>query len=81
MADATIFEERGLQAAAIVTSSFHKSSQSMARRRGYRDYQYVTITHPVSSLDAEGVRERAEQALPQILEILGITDIHEGPAK
>jgi hypothetical protein len=75
VADGTIFEERGLQTAALITDSFHKTARSMARVRGFPDYRYAAVTNPIGSLDAEGVKARARQALPQVLEILGITDI------
>lgn len=77
MADGTIFEERGLQAAAVITDSFHLTGRSMARRRGFPDYKYVAVANPIGSLDEEGVRQRALEALPQVLEVLGITDIRE----
>lgn len=79
MADGTIFEERGLQAAAIITDSFHATGRSMARLRGFSDYRYAAVTNPIGSLDLDGVRQRARQALPQVLEILGITDIRVAP--
>jgi hypothetical protein len=77
VADGTIFEERGLQAAAVITDSFHLTGRSMARRRGFPDYKYVAVTNPIGSLDEEGIRQRALEALPQVLEILGITDLRE----
>jgi hypothetical protein len=79
VADGTIFEERGLQAAAVITDSFHLTGRSMARRRGFPDYKYVTVTNPIGSLGPEQIKQRAEQALPQVLEILGITDIRDAP--
>lgn len=44
----------------------------MARVQGFSEYHYATIKHPISSLNEEQVRERALQALPQVLEILGL---------
>jgi hypothetical protein len=79
VADGTIFEERGLEAAAIITDSFKRTGDSMARRRGFPNYKYVIVTNPIGSLGPEGVRQRAEEALPQVLEILGITDLRDGP--
>ena len=38
----------------------------MARVQGFADYRYAVITHPISSLNPAQVRERAEQALPQV---------------
>ena len=77
MADGTIFEERGLQAAAVITDSFHITGRSMARRRGFPDYKYVAVTNPIGSLGPDGIKQRANQALPQVLEVLGITDLRE----
>ena len=74
MADGTIFEERGIQAAAVITDSFRKTGESMARRRGFPNYRSVVVTNPIGSLGADGIRQRAEQALPQVLDILGITE-------
>jgi len=49
----------------------------MARRRGFPNYKYVVVTNPIGSLGPDGIRQRAEEALPQVLEILGITDLRE----
>jgi hypothetical protein len=72
VADGTIFERRGLQTAAIVTDTFCRAGDAMARVQGFPGYRYATITHPISSLDAEQIRQRARQALPQVLAILGL---------
>jgi hypothetical protein len=72
VADGTIFERKGIQAAAILTDTFRRPGDAMARVQGFTYYQYALITHPISSLDAEQVRERARQALPQVLAILGL---------
>ena len=44
----------------------------MARAQGFKDYQYAVITHPISSLNEEQIRQRARQALPGVLELLGL---------
>jgi hypothetical protein len=72
VADGTIFERKGIQTAAIVTHTFTRPGDAMARVQGFADYDYVLMTHPISSLDPRQVRERAEQALPQVLKILGL---------
>ena len=72
MADGTIFERKGIQAAAILTDTFRRPGDAMARVQGFSNYQYALITHPISSLNHEQVRERAKQALPQVLSILGL---------
>jgi len=72
VADGTIFERKGIQTAAILTDTFRRPGDAMARVQGFTDYRYALITHPISSLNAEQIRERARQALPQVLAILGL---------
>jgi hypothetical protein len=72
VADGTIFERQGVQTAALLTHIFLRPGDAMARVQGFPTYKYVTITHPISSLNEEQIRERARDALPQVLEILGL---------
>ena len=61
------FERRGVPAVAICTKPFLKSSQAMAARQGFEGYRFVMVEHPVSSLGPDEIRERAREALPQVL--------------
>jgi hypothetical protein len=72
VADGTIFERKGLQTVAIVTDTFHRAGDAMARVQGFRDYRYASMTHPISSLDDAQIRDRAREVLPQVLAVLGI---------
>jgi hypothetical protein len=72
VADGTIFERKGIQAAAILTDTFRRPGDAMARVQGFANYQYATISHPISSLNQQQIREHALQALPQVLSILGL---------
>jgi hypothetical protein len=72
VADGTIFEKRGVVAAAIVTDPFIKTADSMARRHGFVDYRYAQMPHPIGNLRPDQIRERAELVLPQVLKILGL---------
>jgi hypothetical protein len=72
VADGTIFEKKGIQAAAILTDTFRRPGDAMARVAGFSEYRYATIKHPISSLNADQIRARAEEALPQVLAILGL---------
>jgi hypothetical protein len=74
VADGTIFERKGIQTAAILTDTFRRPGDAMARVQGFADYRYAVITHPISSLNPAQVRARAEQALPQVLAILGLAE-------
>ena len=69
------FERRGVPAVAICTKPFLKSSQAMAARQGFEGYRFVMVEHPVSSLGPDEIRQRAREALPQVLSILGVDDL------
>jgi hypothetical protein len=73
VADGTIFEHEGLQAASIVTEPFVKTADSMARRNGYPAYRYVVMPHPIGNLRPDQVKQRAEAIVEEVLEILGVT--------
>lgn len=72
MADGTILERKGVQTAAVLTDTFRRPGDAMARVQGFSDYRYAVITHPISSLDHAQIRDRARSALPEILNILGL---------
>jgi hypothetical protein len=74
VADGTIFERKGIQTAAIVTDTFRRAGDAMARVQGFSNYRYASIQHPISSLNQEQIAERARDALPQIVEILGLEE-------
>jgi hypothetical protein len=42
----------------------------MAAVKGAKGYRYATTAHPVAVLDADEVRARAEEALPQVVALL-----------
>ena len=72
MADGTILERKGVQTAAIVTDSFRRPGDAMAKVQGYPGYHYAAMQHPISSLNHEQVCERAKAVLPEVLSILGL---------
>jgi hypothetical protein len=74
VADGTIFEQEGLQAASIITEPFIKTADSMARRNGYPAYRYAVIPHPIGNLRPEQINERAQAIVGEILEILGVDE-------
>ena len=74
MADGTIFERKGLQTAAIVTDTFRRAGDAMARVQGFPGYRYAAMAHPISSLDQAQIEERARAVLPEVLAILGIPE-------
>lgn len=72
MADGILLERQGIPAVSICTEAFTIPADAMARTYGFPGFQYLLVPHPVASLDAEGIRQRVEDMLPRILEILGV---------
>jgi len=72
LADGILFERAGLPAASICTDSFVPAAQAMAKVYGFPGYQFVTMPHPLASLDDRQLQECARALLPDVLRILGI---------
>jgi hypothetical protein len=70
VADGVAFEGRGIPAAVVCTDAFVVTADAMATLRGAKGYHYATTAHPVAVLTPDGVRERAEEVLPQIVGLL-----------
>jgi len=68
--NATELEKLGIPTAVLCTEPFARTAESMARRRGFANYRYILIEHPLSSARPEGIRARAEKALPEVIAIL-----------
>ncbi|HEX3916551.1 MAG TPA: hypothetical protein VHW60_04370 [Caulobacteraceae bacterium] len=64
------FERAGVPAVAICTTPFLRAGQAMAARQGMPDLPFVTLQHPLSSLDTAELRQRAEVAAPQAAAML-----------
>jgi thioredoxin reductase (NADPH) len=79
---ATDLESRGVPTAAICTEPFLASASAMAARRGFPGYAFARVAHPVSSLDQAEIEERAREAFPQVMRILGLLgeDLAAAPA-
>jgi len=75
-----MFERKGLQTATILTDTFRRPGDAMARVQGFTDFRYAVMTHPISSLDPEQIRARAREALPEVLSILGLEEDGREPA-
>jgi hypothetical protein len=74
IADGIALEAAGVPAVVICSDAFTVSADAMAELQGRPGYDYVTTAHPVAPLDADGVRERARLALPEIVGMLTAAD-------
>jgi hypothetical protein len=70
VADGILLEQAGIPAAVIISDAFTVSADAMAELRGAPGYQYLTTSHPVANLTADGVQARAAQAVPAVAAML-----------
>jgi hypothetical protein len=77
--DGVTLEIRGVPTAAICSDAFKASADAIASLHGAPGYRYVTTRHPVAVLTPDQVRERARQALPEVISLLVAGD-EEGRA-
>ena len=70
MHNATELEKLGIPTAVLCTEPFDNTAKSMAKRRGFPNYRYVLVEHPLSSARSEGIEARARKALPEVIGIL-----------
>ena len=62
--------KRGLVSAVIVSEPFLKLGKTQARVFGVPDLPLVMIPHPLGGLSLDGVRARAEVAIPQVVSLI-----------
>jgi len=74
VADGIMFERAGVPAVAITSDSFLMSGQAMAMVQGFPGFDFYAVQHPMASLTADEVRERAQTAMPEVLRILGVEE-------
>jgi len=72
LADGILLERAGVPAVSICTDSFRVPAQAMALAYGFPGFEFVTVPHPVASLDQEQIQARARGVLPEVLRILGL---------
>lgn len=70
MHDGLTLERRSIPTAVVCTEPFIPTAKAMARVQGVPDYPFITLPHPLGSLTRDEVRQRAEAALPGIIELL-----------
>ena len=70
MLDAIFFEKRGIPAAVIITEPFVPTAVGIAELAGMPGYPHATIPHPVGSLSAAEIHERADAVAARIEALL-----------
>lgn len=54
----------------VCTEPFIPTAKMMARLQGMANYPFAVIAHPIGSLTPAELRQRAEEALPQVVRLL-----------
>jgi hypothetical protein len=72
LADGILLERAGVPAVSICTDSFRVPAQAMAKAYGFPGFEFVTVPHPIASLDEAQIQARARDVLPAVLRILGL---------
>ena len=61
-----------MPAVSICTDSFLPPARAMAKVYGFPGYEFVTVPHPLASLDRDQIETRAVGVLPAVLRVLGL---------
>ncbi|MGV3714119.1 UGSC family (seleno)protein [Pseudolysinimonas sp.] len=72
VADGIKFERAGIPTVSITSDSFAMSGQAMADVQGFPGFRFAMVEHPMASLDAQQIRGRADDIMPEVLSILGV---------
>ena len=65
-----MLEKAGIPGIAIITDAFDSTAKEMAELWGVPDFRFVMMPHPLASLTAEGVEQRADELLDKVLALL-----------
>jgi hypothetical protein len=72
LADGILLERAGVPAVSICTDAFIPAAEAMAKVYGFPGYRFVTMPHPLASLDDRQLEARARDLVPDVLRILGV---------
>jgi hypothetical protein len=70
VADGINLEKRGIPAVSILTTSFTRSGDAMARRYGFPGYRYAMVQHPLGGVSPEECKQKAREVLEDVIAIL-----------
>ena len=65
-----MFEERGIPGIALITEPFRQTGRAMAATWGLPGFKFLEVPHPIAILDEEETDDRAEDLVPQVIELL-----------
>lgn len=70
MLDAVLLEKAGVPAVPIITAAFESTAKEMAELWGVPEFRFVAMPHPLGSLTAEHIEDRARGLIEPVLALL-----------
>lgn len=70
MHDGVEYERRGTPTCVVVTEPFQATADLTAKMAGMPGYTYAVIPHPISRLQSEALRARAQAVADRVVELL-----------
>ena len=58
----------------VCTDKFRTTADALARLHGFEGYRYITVPHPIASLELPHLAHLAAEALDEVLAILEVTE-------
>jgi hypothetical protein len=68
--DAVILEKAGMPAIPIITDAFEATAKEMAELWGVPEFRFVMMPHPLASLTASDMEQRANELIDKVLGLL-----------
>lgn len=68
-----MLERAGIPAVSICTDAFRITAEAMAQSLGFPGFRYVAVPHPIASRTEKELTDMVRAALPDLLQILGVT--------
>jgi hypothetical protein len=65
--DSVFFEDQGVPTATIISTEFQRAARAQADALGAREFQAVTVAHPIQPLTRDEVRTLADRAFDEIV--------------
>jgi hypothetical protein len=65
-----MLEKAGIPAVPVITDAFDTTAREMAELWGVPGFRFVMMPHPLASLTAEGIEQRANELAESIVRLL-----------
>lgn len=70
MHDGITLERQGIPAATIITTVFANTARAYTRLMGVPDFPYLMCPHPITNVNGDGLKERANALTPAVRHLL-----------